>query len=335
MVSQKRSKSKNFNILFTCIGRRVSLLNSFRKAAKALKLNCQFLGTEKVELNPAFQLCDKKFIVKSVDDVNYIKQVLQIVKQNNVKLLVPTIDLDLQVFAESKDKFAAAGCTVLISKPEVISIAHDKRLTYKFLVNNGFDTPVTYSVQQALTKKNLKYPCFLKPWDGYASKGTAIARNHEELVFYVKKVPNCIVQEFIRGKEFTCGIYIDFNGRVRCVVPRRRIETRAGEVSKGQTVKDLKIMHKTAEMVKKLGAGPGVINVQLILTEDKQIKFIEINPRFGGGTPLSIKAGADFPIWILQGLCGKNPKIKFDGFKNNLVMLRYDAEVWLENWRRT
>jgi carbamoyl-phosphate synthase large subunit len=82
-------------------------------------------------------------------------------------------------------------------------------------------------------------------------------------------------------------------------------------------------------LVEKLGAGPGVITVQLILTADEQIKFIEINPRFGGGAPLAIKAGADFPRWILQQMLGKRSAIKFDGFKDNLVMLRYDAEVWL------
>jgi len=33
------------------------------------------------------------------------------------------------------------------------------------------------------------------------------------------------------------SILADLNGRVRCVVPRLRIETRSGEVSKGMTVK--------------------------------------------------------------------------------------------------
>jgi carbamoyl-phosphate synthase large subunit len=46
---------------------------------------------------------------------------------------------------------------------------------------------------------------------------------------------------------------------------------------------------------------------------------------------LSIEAGADFPKWILMQLAGKKPQIKFDGFENNLVMLRYDKEVWLRN----
>jgi carbamoyl-phosphate synthase large subunit len=117
--------------------------------------------------------------------------------------------------------------------------------------------------------------------------------------------------------------------KVRCVVPRRRIEVRAGEVSKGQVVKNAHIMSQAARLVEALGAGPGVITIQLFLTSDGKVKFIEINPRFGGGVPLSIKAGANFPKWILQEVLGKKPVIRFDGFKDKLIMLRYDAEVWL------
>ena len=331
MVKHKDSDCKSFNVLFTCIGRRVSLLNSFKRAAKELKLNCRFLGTEKTELSSALQLCDKKFIVKPVNHQKYIKQLLDIVKRNKIKLLVPTVDLDLKDLAENKDKFATAGCAVLVSDFDVVSICQDKRKTFQFLTENGFDTPQTYSPKQALAKKNLKYPCFLKPWDGYASRGNAVVKNRKELVFYSKKVPNCIVQEFIRGQEFTCDVFADFNLQIRCVVPRKRLEIRAGEVSKSKVEKNAQIMRQTAELIKRLGAGPGVITVQMILTKDKKIKFIEINPRFGGGAPLSIEAGADFPKWILQQMAGKKPMIKFDGFEDKLLMLRYDAEVWIKN----
>ena len=73
-----------------------------------------------------------------------------------------------------------------------------------------------------------------------------------------------------------------------------------------------------------------MVTLQLFLTGDDKVKFIEINPRFGGGAPLSIRAGANFPKWILQELSGQKPRIRFDGFKDNLIMLRYDSEVWLE-----
>ena len=325
-------------MLFTCIGRRVSLLESFRRAAKQLKINASLLGTDTTELSPALQLCDQRFGVKPTTHAGYIKQILSIVKANSVKLLVPTVDLDLKLLAQNKPKFAAMGCRVLVSDPEVIDVCQDKRKTYKFLLKNNFDTPATVSIRTALKnskssivnrKSEIDFPLFLKPWDGYAGRGNAVVNNRRELLFYAKSIPNAICQELVEGTEYTCDVYVDFGMKVRCVVPRRRIEVRAGEVSKGQIARNTRIMSEAAKLVEKLGAGPGVITLQLFLTDGGKIKYIEINPRFGGGAPLSIKAGADFPKWILQELAGRKPNIRPDGIKDGLIMLRYDSEVWL------
>jgi carbamoyl-phosphate synthase large subunit len=222
------------------------------------------------------------------------------------------------------------GCCVLISAPDVVDICQDKRKTYRFLLKNGFDTPVTLSMAAALSSRKLNWPCFLKPWDGYASRGNAVVKNRKELAFFAKRIPNAICQEFIEGTEYTCDVYVDFNMKVRCVVPRKRIEVRAGEVSKGQVIKHPDICGKAAKLVETLRAGPGVITLQLFLNDDDKVKFIEINPRFGGGVPLSIKAGASFPKWILQELLANKTNIRFDRFKDNLIMLRYDDEVWIQ-----
>ena len=326
----KPGNKTNLNVLFTCIGRRVSLLNSFRQAAKDLKIKASIIGTDMTELSPAMQLCDKRFLVKPVTHSGYIRQLLSIVKANKVRLLVPTVDLDLKILSQNKPKFEALGCYVLVSNPDVIDICQDKRKTYKFLLKNNFDTPITMSVRTALTKKT-RFPVFLKPWDGYAGRGNAVVKNRTELQFYSKRIPNTICQELIEGTEYTCDVYVDFDMKVRCVVPRKRIEVRAGEVSKGQVIKNRNIMGRAAELVEKLGAGPGVITIQLAMTDNGQMKFIEINPRFGGGAPLSIKAGANFPKWILQELSGKKTNNRFDSFRDKLTMLRYDSEVWLES----
>jgi len=170
----------------------------------------------------------------------------------------------------------------------------------------------------------------VKPWDGYAGRGNAVVNNRRELLFYSKRIPNPICQELIEGTEYTCDVYVDFGMKVRCVVPRKRIEVRSGEVSKGQVVKDIRIINEATQLVEILKAGPGIITLQLFLTGNGKIKFIEINPRFGGGAPLSIKAGADFPKWILQELSGGKPGIRLDSIKDGLIMLRYDSEVWLD-----
>jgi len=330
-LAGKKSKIANdFNVLFTCIGRRVSLLQSFRRAAAQLKINASFLGTDTTELSSALQLCDRRFLVEPTTHRGYIGQLLSIVKANRVKLLVPTVDLDLKSLARNEPKFAAAGCRVLVSTPDVIDICQDKRKTYRFLVKNGFDAAITMSVRSILSKKKINWPCFLKPWDGSAGRENAVATNRQELLFYARRIPNVICQEFVEGAEFTCDVYVDFGMKVRCVVPRKRIEVRAGEMSKGQVVKNAHIMSEAAALVAKLGAGTGVITLQLFLTDDGKVKFIEINPRFGGGAPLSIKAGANFPKWILQGLAGRKTNIRPDAFQDGLTMLRYDSEVWLK-----
>jgi carbamoyl-phosphate synthase large subunit len=330
MAKQSLRAGRRINVLFTCIGRRVSLLERFRRAAHSLGIKACFLGTDTTPLSPALQVCDASFLVKPTTDPRYIRQLFDIVKDNKVTLIVPTVDLDLGILARNKAAFAKLGCTVLVSEPEVVDICQDKRKTRKFLSAHGFDSPQTFTPREILAKKKLSFPYFLKPWDGYASRGNAVVKSREELAFFSKRIPHCIVQEFVKGTEYTCDVFVDFDMKVRCVVPRMRIETRSGEVSKGQIVKNKKLMAAAAKVVELLGAGPGVITIQCFFTPAGGIKFIELNPRFGGGAPLAIEAGADFPRWILEQLIGKDPKIVPDGFEDKLIMLRYDSAVWLE-----
>ena len=243
-------------------------------------------------------------------------------------MLVPTVDLDLPVWAQRRETLLDMGCTALVSSKEVVSICQDKRQMYRFLKKHGFDTPYTMSAAAAMRLKRHSFPYFVKPWDGHASRGNAVAHSREELKFLARRVPNCLVQQFIEGQEYTVDVLVDFAGAVRCVVPRQRLEVRAGEVSKAMTVKHRGIMEQCESLVMKLGAGPGVITIQCFLTAAGQIKFIEINPRFGGGIPLSIKAGADFARWILQLWLGRKPRIAMDAWRDKLVMLRYDEAVW-------
>ncbi len=321
-------------VLFTCIGRRVSLLRSFQKAAQSLRLRASFCGTDIGKLSPALQLCDEALLVSRTNQAEYIDELLSIVRKLGVSLLVPTVDLDLRLLAENKARFTELGCRVLVSDPEVIDRCQDKRRTFDFLTKNGFDSPATMSVRDALAadrRGELAWPCFLKRWDGYAGLDNAVVHDRSELRFFAKRIPNPMCQEFIVGKEYTCDVYVDFDMRVRCVVPRLRIEIRSGEVSKSRVVKDPGIIAQARRVVELLGAGPGVITVQLFVTDDGRIRFNEVNPRFGGGAPLSIQAGANFPKWILQELTGKRPQIDPNGFTDGLTMLRYDAEVWVRD----
>jgi len=306
------------------------LLDSFRRSCKRLGYRSVIVGTDITENSAALQCCDRKYIVKAVSDRAYPRQVMDIIRREKVDLVIPTIDLDLPIWAGRRVRLARMGCTALISNSKVVDICQDKRLTFRFLKKHGFDTPDTISAAHALRLKKPKFPYFLKPWDGHASRGNAIARNRQELRFFARRIPNCLVQELIKGQEHTVDLLVDFEGAVRCVVPRLRMRTRGGEVSKSRTVKHARMIAQSKKLIETLGAGPGIITIQCFLTGQDTIKFNEINPRFGGGIPLSIKAGADFPRWILQMWFGQKPRISLTGWQDSLTMLRYDEAVWYQ-----
>ena len=325
---KRRPSGRSLKVLFTCIGRRVSLLEAFQRAASQLHLDVEFLGADCQFASPALQLCDHKFLVRATSHRRYLADIREIVATHNVSLLIPTVDLDLKPLARQRTQFAQAGCHVLVSSPRAVEICQDKRRTHDFLTKSGIDTPETVTAENQLKNQVLPYPCYIKPWNGYASRYNSLAQNHQDMKLLAKRVPDAICQAFVTGDEYTCDVYVDMANQVRCAVPRQRLEIRAGEVSKARVVMAPDVIETAEQVVQQLKAGPGVITVQLIRTPESRLKVIEINPRFGGGVPLSIKAGANFPKWILQEITGQAPRIHPTRFHDDLVMLRYDREVW-------
>ncbi|MCG8702292.1 MAG: ATP-grasp domain-containing protein, partial [Bacteroidales bacterium] len=239
--------------------------------------------------------------------------------------------LDLLILAQAREYFASLGCQIQVSSPEVIATCQDKRKTVQFLRRHGFEAPSTYSPHRLLQdpQKGGGWPYYMKPWDGSAGQHHALVHNKDEVRFFAKRIPHAICQEYMQGTEYTCDVYVDRNYRVRCVVPRRRLEVRHGEVSKAKVVKDPQLISEVTSLVSTLKAGPGVVTVQVIVMQEQRRIFLEINPRFGGGIPLAIHAGADMPYWLLAESIGRCPRIQMDGYTDGLQMLRYDDEIWI------
>lgn len=320
--------SEGFKILFTCVGRRVSLLNSFRNAAAKLNQNCKLYGIDSTSLTAGMRASDVFYVVSPTISDSYIDELCDIVRREKINLVIPTTDHDLLELSQNTDRLEELGCFVLVPSPDVVQTFQDKRQAFKFLTDKGFRTPKTWLPSDIKDRNGVVLPCFLKPWDGYASRGATIVNTREELEFYCNRIPNCIVQEYIKGEEITCDVFVDSAGKVRCVVPRKRIEVRAGEVNKAQINKDQKVIEIVSSLVSVLDVKLCVLTIQLLRTNDNCLYFIEINPRFGGGVPLAIKAGADLPLWLLQSLLNGDSSACFE-YKDGLTMLRYDAEIWV------
>lgn len=319
----------DFNILFTSSGRRVSLIKQFRQSLVELKITGKIITADIKNNAPTAFISDYHIISPKVIDSSYVDFLIEAVQKYNIKLIIPLIDTELEVLASLKDVFKELGVIILVSDIELIKIAYDKRKTYDFFVKNGIKTPAIYQLASIMEKRDIALPLVIKPANGSGSNGLTIINDYAELMFFADYIKGSIIQEYITGKEYTVDILLDLAGNIVSIVPRLRIETRAGEVSKGMTVKNELIIKKVKEVVEKLPKGIGCITIQCFLTEVNEVIFIEINPRFGGGIPLSIKAGANFPLWILQMLIGEKPKIEIDEWAEGVVMLRYDSEIFI------
>jgi carbamoyl-phosphate synthase large subunit len=72
----------------------------------------------------------------------------------------------------------------------------------------------------------------------------------------------------------------------------------------------------------------GHITVQCMKTA-KGIQYIEINPRFGGGAPMSIMAGADSCEKLYRLMEGERLEYSED-YRENLLFLRFDDSIMLD-----
>jgi len=313
------------NIMLTCVGRRVALLESFRRAMTGLGLKGRVYGADHSATAAGFHVADEGLLVPPVRGPDYVEALVDLCRKHEIGLVVPLIDWELPVLAAARETFAAAGARLVIASQRAVDICRDKRQTFEFLKAHGFDTPEVVSYEQALAGP---FPLFMKPRFGSSAKDVHFVPDRQALEFYHESAAETVIQEYVRGREFTVDVYAGLDGVPRVAVPRRRLEVRGGEVSKARTVRHADIIQQSLKLVEALGGCQGVITLQCFLTPDNRIRFIEINPRFGGGAPLAIQAGADFPLWLIEEHLGRRPDIQPDDWQDGLVMLRYDAAVF-------
>ena len=311
-------------LLFTSVGRRVELIQAFKNAAKELNTDLIIYGADNVETAPALFFCDKQIIVCKIKDDDYIPSLLDFCKKEKIDALIPTIDTDLLVLSQNKNKFESLGTKVFISAEDKIRICRDKRNTAKFFNSIGLNSPLPID---NFKNYNLGFPAFIKPKDGSSSINAFKVNDASELETYAKEVPDYIVTPFIEGTEFTVDAFCDYRGNPIFITPRIRLAVRSGEVLKTKIVQDDIIIQETKKIIEAFKpCGP--ITIQLIRQNITNIDFfIEINPRFGGGAPLSIKAGADSAKALLQIVSNNKVSYFEKAADNGAVYSRFDQSI--------
>lgn len=313
------------NILITSAGKRVELLKEFKCEAAKIDSSIRVLTVDlNPKMAPACWLSDEAFAVPRVTDEKYIAKLLDICDRNQVRLVIPTIDTELAILSAHRAEFAGRGIEIMVSDSDFISTCRDKRKTIELFERLNIRNP------ESRDKHNPVFPMFAKPYDGSLSTNIHVIRNESELTQEILDDPKLIFMEYIDKnvyKEYTVDMYYGADSRVKSIVPRERIEIRSGEVNKGRTCKN-SLLNYLRERMEYMPGVRGCICIQLFYNEQTEdVAGIEINPRYGGGYPLSYYAGANFPrLMIEEYMMGVVPEYS-DSWIDRTVMLRYDSQV--------
>jgi carbamoyl-phosphate synthase large subunit len=315
---------KKITVLITAASRRVPLVRAFRSAVERFGKG-RVITTDINPLSPALYFGNKHHIVPLTTDRYYIPIIESICDVEDVNLIIPTIDDELPIFGRVRQQFENLGIHVAISSEQTGHICNDKFQTWEFCQENGISAPLT-RLASDIDWDSLQYPVIVKPRFGRGSVNVFTVRNAEQLRLFLNYVSDPVVQDFVEGTEYTVDVLSDFNGRVISVVPRERLVIRAGVSDKGVTRRNQQVMDFAADVAERLQI-VGAANIQC-KTEGTQVTLIEVNPRFSGGIPLTMAAGADFSSWLVQMAAGIDVRPQIGKFQDGLAMMSFEESIF-------
>ena len=268
-------------------------------------------------------LADVAVTLPRGDHLRFVEALVGVCTTHGVDALVSTVAEELPLLAAGAERLAAAGVATWLPDAAAVDVCCDKAAFARAMAAAGVPHPLTAASAEEVA--GVPGPWVVKPLAGRGSRGVRLLDDRSLVVEVLREDAGLIAQTRLTGREFTADALVDRDGSVRVVVPRWREETKAGISVKGRTfASDAVARVVVAALAAVELTGPA--NVQGFVADDGTATVVEINPRFSGGLPLSLAAGADVVGAYLAGVRGEPlPELSF---RPGVAMSRYFAETY-------
>ena len=221
-------RSRKLNVLFLGGAKRVSFAEQLIKAGKEYGIEVSIFSHELSDCEPVASvgkiIVGSKYASPGID-----AEIGDIISTYGIHIVLPFIDPGIEVAARCKDR--NPGVFVPVSSVEASHLMFDKILSAGEFCRLGIPVPKTYVVG------DISYPAILKPRCGSASRGIMIANSADEMPHVDGIADKYLIQQYIADREeYTVDCYVGMHdNEVKCAVPRLRIATAGGEVTKTET----------------------------------------------------------------------------------------------------
>ena len=254
----------------------------------------------------------------------YIEQIETICLREQIDFIIPACDEELMVLSktEVQNKLASNGTYVMCSKNHIIKAFHSKTNSEKSFKKAGIKTPRIWDGMidaDYWIEKNNK---------GSGSEKIKKVHINDVMVSTPTTSSSRVVQEYIEGDEYSVDFLCFYTGKLLCGGVRKRTQVESGICLQSEMA-DKEIAELIWKDIIKLTDAfqfIGPINAQCIL-KDGIPYWIDVNPRFGGSSVLTMNAGTPIIFNLVEML-----KVKEGVFLGEVSGLHTNYKV--KNMRR-
>jgi carbamoyl-phosphate synthase large subunit len=269
---------------------------------------------------------ERRRIVPPGADPTFVDALITMCQQDEIDVLVSTVDVELPPLAMRRDELAEVAGTTLAAPPTTtLDIALDKYALAQSC-ESLTRVPETALLDSEGSARDWAFPVIVKPRRGAGSRGVRIVSTREDLTA-LGFDPALIIQAFLPGAEYSVDVIADAGGHVVAAVPRTRTRVDSGVSVAGRTIHDEELEQVASEVARAIGL-VGVANVQLRRDPEGRPALLEVNPRFAGAMPLTIAAGVDLPSLALDLFLGEALPDHVDF--QELAIVRFLEDVFVD-----
>ena len=249
-----------------------------------------------------------RHLVPMASDRAYAQAFENILDRERPDAVIPGTDFELLLFAENRARWEERfGTHVIVSNPNVVRIADDKYLTYRFFRDHGFAAPDScLPGEESALIERVGFPLIVKPRVGARSVGVVKVQTKDELARALAPGDGLVIQECVATEraEYTAGT-LTFEGRCDASIVMRR-DLRDGNTYRAYVEAFPELNVEVRRMAEALGSH-GPANFQFRLDTQGRAKVFEINARFSGTTPLRMRAGLNEVEMVLRRILRGEP----------------------------
>lgn len=260
------------------------------------RLGCRVVAADADPLSVGFLCADEYAVIPRASSPGFCDAVLDLCEQRRIDVILPAVNEEIAELDAVRDALRARGITLVAPPAAAIAVCLDKLRTAEELARLDIPGPRTVAAERADGVGG--YPCVAKPRAGRGSRGFVIvdSRAHLEILRGQWDEP-FVLQERLRGEEYTIDLLATRTGELRVASARRRLRVSAGISVAGEIVSVRPFLPWLERLTLGLSlTGPAC--VQCFLGDDGVPRFTDLNPRLGGGVALTLAGGAP----LLEGV---------------------------------